>query len=373
MDPQFLSHLLTLPDDRPHVHGFHPYPARFSPSLVASLLADVKAESVIFDPFAGSGTTLVEARLRGCKAWGNDLNPIAVLLCRVKADPLPPKAFLSLRGDLSYLRKYILGRLDQRDERERIKLPPGERMFEPHVYWELQAILGGVERVRHPHNQEIFLASLSAIINRVSSQAKDSQPDQRRVVQTGFKRTAHYFFEAAEKVISDLETFSRRARGGELRVWQGDARELPGVPENKVDVIVTSPPYGGTYDYAEMHAQRNLWLGLDWKPFEQFEIGARRRQKNADPLATFQTDLEKVFRSLARVSKTGAALYWVIADGVMDRKAYRGDELSRKAAEKMGWKMQNTGAVNRPVWSNEEKTAYGKEGKREYVMEFTKA
>ena len=122
-----------------------------------------------------------------------------------------------------------------------------------------------------------------------------------------------------------------------------------------------------------MHAQRNLWLGLDWKPFEQFEIGARRRQKKGAALPIFQNDLEKVFQTLARVSRGKATMYWVIADGVMDQSAYRGDELSQTAAEKAGWKLANTGAVNRPVWSKEEQAAYGKDGKREYLMEFTKA
>jgi hypothetical protein len=366
LDP-YLTELLELPDERPHVHGFHPYPARFPPSLVAGLLSELQPGAVVLDPFAGSGTTIVEARLHGFQAWANDLNPVAVLLCAVKGESLPPKALNALQSDLQYLRKYIHGRLASRDEEQHVKLPKGERMFHPHVYWEMQTILGGIGRLRHPHNREIFLAALSAIVNRVSLQARDSQPGRKRELQIGTRRTAALFFEASERLLEALAVFSRQAKGGGLRIWQTDARELTGIPANAVDRIITSPPYGGTYDYAEMHALRNVWLGLDWGPFEKLEIGSRRRPQG---IAAFEDDIAAVFAAMARVSKKGALCYWVIADGVIGKKAYRADQLSIRAAEKAGWRFEKTGEVERPIWSELERKAYGDEPKREYLMEF---
>ncbi len=370
MDAERLAELLRLPDERPHVHGFHPYPARFSPLLVRGLLAEVPPGSRIFDPFAGSGTVPVEARLRGSHALANDLNPIAVLLCRVKATPLAPKIFDALERDLVYLRKYVAGRLASRDEAEHVKLPPGPRLFLPHVYWELQVLLGGIQRVRHPHNRDIFLAALSSIVNRVSLQARESQPERRLPGGRGGPRTAVLFYQQAERFIADLRLFSRQARDGSLRVWQADARDLGGIPDATADLVVTSPPYGGTYDYAAMHALRNVWLGMDWGPFEKLEIGARRHQAEKDALARLRADLQAVFTALRRVVRAGGGVWWVIADGVMAGKAYRAEELSAEVAEAAGWKVEAAGAVERPMWSEEEADAYAKRAKREHLMLF---
>lgn len=65
-------------------HGLHPYPARMIPQIPATLLNHYKRTGVIdegdrvYDPFSGSGTTAVEARLHGLHAEANDVNPLAL-------------------------------------------------------------------------------------------------------------------------------------------------------------------------------------------------------------------------------------------------------------------------------------------------------
>ena len=66
-------------------HGFHAYPARLHPEI-ASVALDTFARpgDLVLDPFCGSGTVLVEARVRGLDATGVDLNPLALRLAEVK-------------------------------------------------------------------------------------------------------------------------------------------------------------------------------------------------------------------------------------------------------------------------------------------------
>ena len=68
------------------VHGIHPYPAKFIPQIPRQLIEILapSAGSVVFDPFCGSGTTLVEAQSAGYSSVGVDLNPIATLIARTK-------------------------------------------------------------------------------------------------------------------------------------------------------------------------------------------------------------------------------------------------------------------------------------------------
>src|SRR5262249_25527328 len=70
---------------RAHAHGFHSYAARLHPGTARPLLHPPSGpRDMIVDPFAGSGTVLVEARLLGRRSAGSDLNPLAVLLARLK-------------------------------------------------------------------------------------------------------------------------------------------------------------------------------------------------------------------------------------------------------------------------------------------------
>jgi len=71
------------------IHNVHPYPAKFIPEIPRLLLQNLRPSpgQAVFDPFCGSGTTLVEAQRLGFPTVGVDLNPIACLLTKVKTTP----------------------------------------------------------------------------------------------------------------------------------------------------------------------------------------------------------------------------------------------------------------------------------------------
>ena len=70
-------------------HNYHPFPAKFIPHLPQILIEQFsKSDDVVFDPFSGSGTTLVEAKLQGRHSIGTDINPISVLASKVKTTAL---------------------------------------------------------------------------------------------------------------------------------------------------------------------------------------------------------------------------------------------------------------------------------------------
>ena len=66
-------------------HGLHPYPARMIPQIAERLINRYSSENeIVLDPFCGSGTVLVESKLLGRNAIGNDINPLGTLLAKVK-------------------------------------------------------------------------------------------------------------------------------------------------------------------------------------------------------------------------------------------------------------------------------------------------
>src|SRR5919197_5396296 len=73
-------------------HSYHTYPAKFIPQLAARLIKEnSNIEDLICDPFMGSGTTLVEAIVRDRRAYGTDVNPVAVLITKAKTTPIEPE------------------------------------------------------------------------------------------------------------------------------------------------------------------------------------------------------------------------------------------------------------------------------------------
>src|SRR5579864_12273 len=86
--PNWQELLCAIEDQQPVTgltHNFYKYPARFSPSFARQIvLAFSNPGDLVFDPFMGGGTTLVEARALGRKAIGTDISSLAVFLAQTK-------------------------------------------------------------------------------------------------------------------------------------------------------------------------------------------------------------------------------------------------------------------------------------------------
>src|SRR3989338_10729211 len=66
-----------------HVHRLHPYLGKFIPQLVEVFLRKYTPK-LIYDPFCGSGTTLVESNVLSINSIGTDISAFNVLLTKVK-------------------------------------------------------------------------------------------------------------------------------------------------------------------------------------------------------------------------------------------------------------------------------------------------
>jgi hypothetical protein len=94
-------------------HGLYRYPARFSPEFVAAALETFsEAGDLILDPFVGGGTSAVESVVRGRRFVGFDINPLAVLLTRVKTDPLTGRELAELERWCEEARAPVSGGTD---------------------------------------------------------------------------------------------------------------------------------------------------------------------------------------------------------------------------------------------------------------------
>ncbi len=332
-------------------HGFHSYPARFHPLLPRRLIAATPGARVL-DPFVGSGTTVIEAALAGRTGLGVDANPLAVALTRLKATVQPPERRAQLLSTATAVAERVLAEA-RASRRAGAHSPPPRRAtrydephrYPPHVYRELVALRTAIDAVGDPWLNEALRLVLSSIVVKVSLQRSDT--DETLVPRNVPRGAAGRHFAArAAELVERMAAYAAHVPLGTPPpyVRLGDARKLAHVPAGSVDLVVTSPPYLGTYDYARHHARRFGWAGLDPAPLLALEIGARRRAT----VETWARDTAAWVGELARVVRSGGVAYVLVGDSAIGRTAIPGDAALRKAAEAARFTVVATASQERP-------------------------
>lgn len=294
LDPQWAFAEATRTDTSYATHGYHKYPAKFIPQLAKKLILDyTKEQEIVCDPFMGSGTTLVEAIGLKRKAIGVDINPVAVLITKAKITSLEPvKAEL----DSHKLLNEISIELNNFPEKARnpnsiANLPKNDRID----YWfpekqkiELAIILGKINNVKDNDTKNFFLCAFSNILKNCSRWAmKSIKPTRDK--NKKFADPYKIFSKQLKLMLKKNKEFFELVGDSKITkphclVEMQDARKLPLEPES-ASLIVTSPPYVTSYEYADLHQLTAFWLNYikDLQSFREGFIGSI--QKNDGNLA----------------------------------------------------------------------------------------
>ena len=213
-------------------------------------------------------------------------------------------------------------------------LPKSEiAWYQPHVLKELAGLLEEIQAIEAEPVREALTLVFSAIVVKFSRQRSDtsSQLVERRLrkglVSEFFERKA---FELCER----LDELSGFALGPPAVVKVGDARNLAQRVPGRVDAIVTSPPYGGTYDYVAQHQRRHAWLGINPAAMGRGEIGARRHQVGVE---RFERDMAVCLQSMGRVLRRGGLLIMLMGDGRYGTREVPADDLIGSLAARAGF------------------------------------
>jgi hypothetical protein len=366
-------------------HPVHAYPARMHPATARALVELVMEgkDGLLVDPFCGSGTTLVEARAAGVRALGCDLNPLAVRLARAKTwtAPLGRRRALRDRGRAIAAEALAAGRSARKAGAEAMPLrgPAGfdpnarnrrlARWFAPHVRRELEMIAAAIDRVRES-DAELAIpleVALSAVLYKVSSRASDTDPSWvERQVARG--QAARLFGQRVEMLCAGLDDLAG-APGAMPEVIEADARSLATkIGPGNASGVVTSPPYAGTYDYAEQHRLRFDFLGLRHRALDEGEIGARRRWSEGDGDARWRDELAQVLDMIQAILAPGAKAALLVGDSLAGGRARYADSDLRDALPR-GLALASWASQDRPMLGGPERRAFeaGGRPKREHL------
>lgn len=322
-DKQLIATLNKLPidywdfredDTKEYTHGLHNYPAMMVCPIsrnIIRLMKEIQPVHALLDPFAGSGTVLVEGMVNGIEiVSGNDINPLALLLSKVKTTPLDNKLLMTevnqLLKRISNKRESYLSVLDGVDSyftdilhldltekkgwgdkahtylrdycetnKIDIVIPEFKNMgywFRPHVILELAIIKAEIEQIKDKDIRDFVFVAMSEAIrfvsNRRNGEFKMFRMPAAKVqafnpeVYVEFRKI---LLRNVSKMKDFCEALDNAHSESDVSVFNNNVCTLSDVPDDTYDLIITSPPYGDsrtTVAYGEYSRLSLQWINL---------------------------------------------------------------------------------------------------------------
>ncbi len=248
------------------IHRWVPWVAGFSAQFVREALNTYLPKGgVVLDPFAGVGTTLVEAVKRGPKyrAIGIEINPYAAFAAQTKLDALAlnPSAF---RAAIARFGK-------EASTSPALAAPPGFRsrvpFFSPRVEGQVLRVLGWVEALRPAPLRDLFRLAFASVMVKFSNYTYEPSLGTRAGAGKPNMEDAPVvplIESKLHEMAADVEVFQAQCpHPGQGTVHGGSWRCCESLLRKKsVHLVVTSPPYANNYHYLRNTRPQLWWLGF---------------------------------------------------------------------------------------------------------------
>ena len=361
----------TIKDTAYITHGFYTYPAKFIPQLAAKIINEhSKKGDIVIDPFMGSGTTVIEAIINQRIGIGTDINEIAVLLSKVKSTPIKYESLLNEYSNLIFkLQHKLNGDFEVELEKAKVQIPLNNRIdywFKPHIKNKLIIILYSILKIENIDIRNFFLITFSQILKSCSIWLQKSVKPTRDFNKEEID--PFYKFEwQAKRMLKKFKDFDDLLNDNVVEniskfriVRNNDARDLP-CETNTASLIVTSPPYVTSYEYADLHQLSSLWLGYleELSVFRKKFIGSSARErekinllsetannivknlgntKKSKEVENYFADMLESFIEMKRVLKKGGKAAIVIGNTKLNNVEILNAEVFKEQFENIGFK-----------------------------------
>ncbi len=227
------------------VHRWFRYSAGFSAQWVTQEIK-AKRPTAVFDPFAGSATTLIVAESEGVSSWGLDSHPFVSRIARAKLGwRSDPDVFFDKTRELRRVAKSIT------------PVPVGYpsliyKCYDPSTLADLDCLRRAYELIKDESiESELAWLALVAILRSTSHAGTAQWQYILPKKQKCFPQDAYSAFETHTRIMHRDLIYGRTVNGPNATFSCEDARTCEGVPDNFADLVITSPPYPNNYDYAD--------------------------------------------------------------------------------------------------------------------------
>ncbi|MBX0311046.1 MAG: site-specific DNA-methyltransferase [Sulfurihydrogenibium sp.] len=301
-------------------HNLYPYKGKFYPRIVRTLINAFKLDhnSLILDPFNGSGTTTHEASLMGIKSVGIDIMPMGVIVSKLK-------------NDLLFI-----------DER---KLD-----FSPK---ELQEILLSIENREWKHHDPlihklmptIYFLMLTIYFDVSDAFKRTSRYDRKGKVNL-FIEKFNYVRNYYRKTMEIKEKYGLKFASAEI--IEGDVLELESMSEmrEKFDACITSPPYYFSIDYVGKDKIAYEYLGVDTDKIKSKHLGIKDSKPKGCygelpvKVAMYYDDLKMAIENIYYALKPKGKLAIIVGDSTVNNKKIPTTAMTKRFCEEAGFRIE---------------------------------
>lgn len=353
----------------------HPFPARMAPGIALDALRGSKTPLRVLDPMAGSGTVLAVARSTGHRAFGVDLDPLAVLLAGVWTRTVNAERANTKAEDVLGRAKALFGRLPlaqaypARNDDETRKFI--RFWFDDYARRQLAALSAAIGRVHDAATRDVLWCGFSRLIITKQAGASLAMDLSHSRPHRAFKRAPvkpfNRFIAAVETVVSNCPQAGAGRTGPATVVKQGDARHLD-IKANSIDLVLTSPPYLNAIDYMRCSKFSLVWMGHTVSELRQIRgdsvgseasseqaletewVGSLIKQLKLKPalssrhhalLARYVWDIGRAMLEVTRVLRAGGRAVFVVGDSTVRGTFVRNSAIVEALGVKHGLKIDS--------------------------------
>lgn len=355
-----------------YTHCFHQYPAMMIPQVAGKILDEFGENAkILFDPYCGTGTSLVEANIRGINAIGTDINPLARLIAKAKTTIISLKTLdLYLKDFNGFTFNINLGV---------IKVSPVIPDFNNIDYWfkkETQSTLAiikkYIEDIDNVNIQNFFKVAFSETIREVSL-TRNSEFKLYRMTKEQIEKFNPDVFPIMISKLSrnrnGMEEYIHLKNKDNIKSLISDFNTVFEIPEKilspeSVDIIMTSPPYGDsrtTVAYGQFSRLSNQWLDIEnaneidkklmggkrskdyidfgFEPLDKAlkEI-SKKDEKRVYDVISFYIDYRQSIQNISKVVRKDGITAFVIGNRRVKGIEIPNDEITKAFFEENGFK-----------------------------------
>jgi len=367
-------------DTKQYTHCYHNYPAMMIPQIAAELLIRYGENAdTLFDPYCGTGTSLVEANLKNINAIGTDLNPLARLIAKTKTANIELQIldlYLKEFNDFLFSLNFANGK------RNNIVCPEFNNIdfwFSPPVKIKLSLIKKFIISIKDENVRNFFLTAFSETV-RESSLTRNSEFKLYRMTKAQMEKHAP---DVDGMIMAKL---ARNRRGltnyrnktekfsANTKIFNFNTVESTGpIADQSVDIVITSPPYGDsktTVAYGQFSRLANQWLDIkDANRVDQQLMGgkvngigkigitaadnaieriAQVNEKRAGEVFSFYQDYAQSITRVAKTIKKGGHACYVVGNRRVKDTTLPTDKITTALFQQNGFCHQNTFTRNIP-------------------------
>jgi hypothetical protein len=268
------------------VQRWFPYREGYSTRLVNAFIKELKITGNIFDPFSGSGTTLLASRQNNLNSFGIDVNPISVLVAKVENEKYSNSDIEYFISEIEKLKSIL-----KSNEVFQTSFDLADKVFNSEILQTLLQLKYYIKKIDSEKTQNIFFVAWLAIIEDVSNIKKEGNGikyKNRKRTPNGYINIDKDAWEkqvfpddkfnfVKTKLIKHLEIISEDIRNNfgscekQPQIFKGSCLEFDKLFQDEIQFTFFSPPYCNCFDYFEIH-KVDLWLGDFVSDKEEFRL-----------------------------------------------------------------------------------------------------